>query len=183
MPILGIMASQISGHLVTGDFESIATVSVGSGGSSSVTFTSIPSTYKHLQVRGIYRNPGAVVYLNVTAGSVNYGVKRHYLSGGNGNSVYASSNGPSASNGLNLDVYVGALVANQFGAFVLNILDYADTNKYKTFRYLGGYEDASSTLNFVSGYYDTTSAITALEFKGGGGNMAQYSHYALYGIK
>ena len=38
-----------------GDFESIATVTVGSGGASSIEFTSIPGTYQHLQVRGLLR--------------------------------------------------------------------------------------------------------------------------------
>jgi hypothetical protein len=33
MPILGILASAITGNLVTSSYESIATVTVGSGGS------------------------------------------------------------------------------------------------------------------------------------------------------
>ena len=37
--------------ILPGDYESIATVTVGAGGSSSVTFSSIPSTYTHLQIR------------------------------------------------------------------------------------------------------------------------------------
>lgn len=36
-----------------GAFESIATSVVGSGGVSSVTFSSIPAGYKHLQLRGM----------------------------------------------------------------------------------------------------------------------------------
>lgn len=53
---LGILASQISGHLASPtSYESIATVTVGAGGSSSISFSSIPSTYKHLQLRGIVR--------------------------------------------------------------------------------------------------------------------------------
>ncbi len=49
-------------------YESIATVNVGSSGSSFVEFTSIPSTYKHLQIRANsrytgYQNSGAAVYL------------------------------------------------------------------------------------------------------------------------
>ena len=51
MPILGVIASQITGHLSTNSFESIQTVTVGSGGQSSISFSSIPSTYKHLQLR------------------------------------------------------------------------------------------------------------------------------------
>jgi hypothetical protein len=49
--ILGIIAS--SRLAAVGDFESIATVSVGSGGAADVEFTSIPATYTHLQIRGI----------------------------------------------------------------------------------------------------------------------------------
>jgi hypothetical protein len=41
MPILGIIAS--SRLAAVGDFESIATVTVGGGGSANVEFTSIPA--------------------------------------------------------------------------------------------------------------------------------------------
>ena len=41
-----------------GDFESIATVTVGGGGAASIEFTSIPGTYQHLQIRGIIGNGG-----------------------------------------------------------------------------------------------------------------------------
>jgi hypothetical protein len=52
MPILGIISSQISGHLFapSGAYDSIATVS-GTGSSGTISFTSIPSTYTHLQIR------------------------------------------------------------------------------------------------------------------------------------
>jgi hypothetical protein len=46
--ILGIIASSKL-TAAAGDFESIATVTVGSGGSAVISFTSIPSTYAHLQ--------------------------------------------------------------------------------------------------------------------------------------
>lgn len=51
---LGIVAGSFP-IAVGGDFESIATVTVGSGGASSIEFTSIPGTYQHLQIRGIAR--------------------------------------------------------------------------------------------------------------------------------
>jgi len=59
MPILGITASQITGRLSapdTGAMFPLGMVQVGSGGSATISFTSIPSTYKHLQIRGIARN-------------------------------------------------------------------------------------------------------------------------------
>jgi hypothetical protein len=55
MPILGIIASAITGNLVTTSYESIETVTVGSGGSATVlTFSSIPATYTHLQIRVLW---------------------------------------------------------------------------------------------------------------------------------
>jgi hypothetical protein len=57
-PLLtGVFASQISGHLtppytLTGNYDALGTVTVPSGGLSSVTFAGIPQTgYSHLQVR------------------------------------------------------------------------------------------------------------------------------------
>jgi hypothetical protein len=55
-PILGIMASQISGHLETGAYESISTVTVGGGGSATLLLVQFRCTYTHLQVRAIYRD-------------------------------------------------------------------------------------------------------------------------------
>ena len=51
----GVVASGISGHLFTptGRYESIQTATVDSAGTASITFSSIPSTYTHLQIRGI----------------------------------------------------------------------------------------------------------------------------------
>jgi hypothetical protein len=49
--ILGIIAS--SRLAAVGDYESIATVSVGGGGAADVEFTSIPGTYTHLQIRAL----------------------------------------------------------------------------------------------------------------------------------
>ena len=55
MPILGLLASAISGNLFapSGAYDSIATAS-GTGSSATISFTSIPSTYTHLQIRGIW---------------------------------------------------------------------------------------------------------------------------------
>jgi len=56
-PLLtGVLASQISGHLntftLTGAMDALATVTVPSGGVSSITFSALPQTgYSHLQLR------------------------------------------------------------------------------------------------------------------------------------
>ena len=68
MAVISLKNKLKSGSLLVGneyynptEFESIATVTVGSGGSSTISFTSIPGTYKHLQVRGIGRTNRADV--------------------------------------------------------------------------------------------------------------------------
>ena len=176
MPILGIMASSRQPAANAGSFESIATVTVGSGGASSVTFSSIPSTYTHLQIRGIFKG-GYNLYgqFNSDTGN-NY--KAHYIYG-NGSSVAA---GVGATQDI---VFVGRAAGDgsQFGGFVCDILDYNNTNKYKTVRALMGWDNnGSGEMFFDSGVWMSTSAITSI-YLYGPGVIAQYSSFALYGIK
>ena len=170
---------------VSGSYESIATVTAGAGGSSSISFTSIPSTYKHLQVRGLVRSTGTgtdiqIDYkLNSDAGS-NY--TYHHLQG-NGSGVYAY--GASAATPGNIQRATGAsATSNAFGVFVMDILDYQNTNKYKTIRSLGGYDlNGSGSIFMVSNAWLSTSAVSDILIYPDSGNWAQYSQIALYGIK
>jgi len=188
-PILGILASSISPFINATSYESIATVTIGSGGSSSVTFSSIPSTYQHLQLRAIGRtNRSAngdysLIAFNSDTSSSNY--TTHYLSG----------NGSTADAGAYVNSFGGALVnrwgaasdtASTFGALVLDILDYANTNKYSTVRSLGGLETntSNSQINLQSAVWLNTAAISTLTITPGAGTaFNQYSSFALYGLK
>jgi hypothetical protein len=152
-PILGIMASQISGHLETGAYESIATETVGGGGSSSITFSSIPSTYTHLQVRCVTRSSGAAANSVLTFnGDTGNNYASHWLTG-NGS---AASSGSSTSRA---SMYIDILGANASGAMwsadVVDILDYTNTNKNKTIRVLAGQDfNGSGTIWLASGLMD-----------------------------
>ena len=186
-PIPGVVASSITrSKLVTGDYESIATVSVGSGGSSSIDFTSIPSTFQHLQIRGIVRSnlsataAGFIMRFNSDSGS-NYAT--HNLLGDGASTqanaytsntyIYPSDYAPAAS-----------ATASIFGTMVIDILDYANTNKYKTSRNLFGTDlNGSGHVGIVSGVWMNTNAITSVSLKFTTSNAVQYSHFALYGIK
>jgi hypothetical protein len=183
--LAGIIAS--SGGAVGGDFESIATVTVGSGGASSISFTSIPSTYKHLQIRWLARSSDAASVVNLTTqlngdtGS-NYAWHRIF---GNGTSVGAGGSA-TQTNAIIGQITGASTSANIFGVGVLDILDYSNTNKYKTIRALTGQEDNSGTTNsniqLWSGLWQSTNANSSITFSSGGG-FAQYSSFALYGIK
>ena len=176
-PILGIWASAAQPPQYAGSFESIATVTVGSGGAADVTFSSIPGTYTHLQVRGIFKGDSGTnsrVRFNGDTGS-NYA--SHFL---NGNGSSASAAGFSSL----AQFYTPDNDTTYFSAWVLDVLDYANTNKYKTMRLLGGFDaNGSGVITLNSGLWQSTSAITSLKIYLNSGNISQYSHFALYGIK
>jgi hypothetical protein len=67
---------------------------------------------------------------------------------------------------------------------VIDILDYADTNKFKTVRSLGGSDaNGNGSLIYQSSLWRSTSAITSIKLETGSGNYNQHSSFALYGVK
>ena len=164
---------------VTNSYESIATVTVGSGGASNIEFTSIPSTFKHLQIRAITRatttgGETGLWFLNSDTTQSNY--YSHFLVGNGSSATAAAYNNPYSWS------YTDA--ADTFTGFVMDILDYANTNKYKTIRTLRGWDkNGSGNISLESGLWKNTNAVTTFKFNMGSGNLAQYSSFALYGIK
>jgi hypothetical protein len=180
--LTGLVGSYVSS---IGDYESIATITVGVGGAAFIEFTSIPQTYKHLQLRGIVRASYAAtadnfgIYVNGNNTSTNY--TKHFLQG---NGSAASAGGATTNQWFGLMPAANA-TANCFGTAVIDILDYTSTNKYKTMRQLWGY-DTNSTNGYAglssSIYFGNTNAITSIRVVTGV-NLVQYSSFALYGIK
>jgi hypothetical protein len=162
-------------------YESIATVTVGSGGAANVEFTSIPATYTHLQIRYMtlfsVADWSGKIQFNSDTGS-NYAWHRLLA---NGSSVSADA----ASSQVNGLLTIGAPSStNAPGCGVTDILDYANTNKYKTVRDLAGTDaNGNGYIHFVSALWQNTNAITSIKITPGGGVYNQYSSFALYGIK
>ena len=186
-PILGIYASQISGHLFTfpaSSYESIQTVNVGSGGASSVSFTSIPSTYTHLQIRAIARGSAATNEIWAQFNSdtaANYSTHQVYGSG-----AAAGASGTASTSYAKVGELSGTNAsASIFGVSVIDILDYANTNKYKTTRALTGTDinGSGGYIVFASGNWRSTSAISSITLYYNTYSFNQYSSFALYGIK
>lgn len=183
---LGIFAS--ANTTINVSFESIATVTVGSGGTSTITFSNIPGTYTHLQVRWIGRGTlanephvGQRVNFNSDTNS-NYS---NHLLRGDGASVFVAQGGNETSNNYLPRITAAGATAGIFGLVVMDILDYANTNKFKTIRCLGGTDrNGSGEVRWTSGNWRSTSAITSMSFAiNDGGNFAEYTQFALYGIK
>ena len=183
---LGIFASANQSAAAT-SFESIATVTVGGTSVSDITFSSIPSTYTHLQIRGITFGTaapsGSMLYqMNSDTGS-NY---RSHLLGGNG-SVATGYGNPSAETSGRFYGYYDNLSNTSYPlAFVMDILDYSNTNKYKTVRTLSGMDKNGTNYGEVflySSLWMSTSAVNSIKLFCGGQNLGQYTQFALYGIK
>ena len=170
--------------ILPGDYESIATVYLSSGNQTNITFSSIPSTFTHLQLRLFARETAAGVQnnewmrFNSDSGS-NYAW--HELTG-NGTSAAASSQ--SATTAMKAVSYIAGSSAttNVFGCAVIDILDYANTSKYKTVRSLTGSDNnGAGVVALTSGLWMSTSAVTSLSLIVT--DFARYSHAALYGIR
>lgn len=170
----------------TGFFESIATLT-GNGSSDTLTFSNIPSTYAHLQIRFIARDTRATLRDDITIGfnsdtGTNYAY--HYIYG-DGASVVGGG-GANAGTGYVGSIAAASASANIMGAGIIDILDYANTNKFKTVRVLNGEDqNGSGYIYFISSLWRNTNAITSINIKTT--NVSRYftasTTFALYGIR
>jgi hypothetical protein len=170
----------------------IQTQTVGAGGAGSVVFSNISQEFTHLQLRCVSRgsfNPGnnsagtVYIYVNGDATASNY--YNHWTRG----------NGASTDDGVNANVGIITLTAtiplsqataSVFGANIVDIYDYRNTNKQTMFTTLGGFDQNSSTSNtsfavFNTGFWKPTTAVTQLTVSTDG-NHIEGSTFSLYGI-
>ena len=180
-PILGIWASQ-NYTRITNSYESIATFTSG----QTVTFSSIPSTYKHLQVRVNWNSGSAGSDMGIKVNSSNP-TQAHQLFG-NGASAIAGSSDFDATYGWYLDIgNFNDVLPNIPTVAIIDFLDYADTNKFKTGRMLVGTEynnnDTKSRVGLKSAFWSTTSAISSITFRQINSSFGSGTSIALYGIR
>lgn len=160
--------------------EPIATTLLGVGGSATITFSNIPNTYKHLQIR--YINTTSTVNQNLDFqfnGDTGSNYAWHRLLG-DGASAIADS---TASTTV---MRIGRSGGNStsFAGGIFDVLDYANTSKYKTARTLYGTDQNGSGLIFLSsGLWQNTAAVTSITITPAAGSFSQYSRFSLYGIK
>jgi hypothetical protein len=185
--VSGVKRRRVWDQTATTDgFFQIATTTLNVA-ASSITFSSIPQDYTHLQIRGIARstrtevNSGINITMNSDTGS-NYSYHGIYGSG----SSAASYSGASQTAMYSGGILAASSTASCFSPIVIDILDYNNTNKFKTIRILSGSDQNSasfSEVGLVSGNYRSTTAVSSLTLTAAVNNLAQYSSFALYGIK
>lgn len=184
---LGVLAASGAGG--GGAFESIATVTA-SGGETSLSFSSIVGTYKHLQIRGIIRDTytgasgSTQSYIQFNSDtSANY--PRHNLYG-NGSTVTAAGvTGSTTIPSIGAATFSGSSNTLIYGVLIIDILDYSSSTKYKTVRSFAGNDtNGAGTVSLNSGLWQSTSAITSIQLPDNAGTgYAAGTKFALYGIK
>jgi hypothetical protein len=181
-PILGIIASSISGSkAVTNSYESIATSNPS--GVSTITFSSIASTYSHLQVRVsmIGASGGSLIVANFN-GDTGANYTWHELQGAGTAAAAYSGTGNSYARLYGRNVGTSSTAPT---ALITDVLDYANVNKYKTIRSLFGMDsNGSGEVGISSNLWLSTAAINSITVKTHDGtNYASGTKIALYGIK
>jgi hypothetical protein len=168
--------------------EPIATTLL-SGTQATISFTNIPQGYKHLQLRVLARTNRAsntqsnmLIQFNSDTGSNYY---PYHSIDGDGSTAVASVSGTGTN--INVNRLSGATAdANIYGTIIVDMLDYQNTNKYKTTRSLGGIDlNGTGVVNFSSGLWLNTSPINRLDITtlSGTASFIANSRFSLYGIR
>jgi hypothetical protein len=164
-------------------FESIASV-LTSSTTSEVNFSSIPSTYSHLQVRMYTIQTSADnVWMQFNGDTSSSSYYWHELFG------QGSAPGVGWSGGTTNHIktgYTHSTATNMSGQSVVTILDYANTSKKKTANAFTGTNSNDGTSGYVlnrSGHWTSTSAISSLRIFTASGSFRANTRISLYGIK
>lgn len=169
-------------------FTKIASVTVGSGGASSIDFTSIPATYTDLCVLLSGRSSGNFggndsmsdyAYLRFNSSSSNYSARVLYGYGGG----VGSSNNSAQSSLIGFYIDGSGATASTFGNTLIYVPNYAGSN-YKSVSAdsVSEHNGTTAYMNLLAGLWSNTSAITGISFTIANGNYVQYSTAVLYGI-
>lgn len=179
---------------ISSDYELISTTIISGSSTNQVLFNSIPTSYRHLELRMSVRstvaanNDATLLQFNGDTGS-NYWWHRLETSG-NTTAISTQSNQSGQTTSIRLAATPGNNNDAGFGACVLQIVDYRSSSKHKTTKAITGYASASTStqreLSSISGLWRaaTPAAITSLRvFMFGSNNFAPNSRISLYGIK
>ena len=154
----------------------IASSTVGSGGAGTVVFSSIPSTYTDLAIKVSAANSAIWLKFNTDTSTGDYSAKILRGDGSTASSVTNAIWGYYLFSGYN-----GA--TSIFSSFDIYIPNYAGSTTKSVS--IDSVSEGNTTTQYTmleEGLWSQTTAINQITFDGGGGTLAQYSSFSLYGI-
>lgn len=169
-------------------FINIATTTVGSGGASDITFSSIPSTYTDLQLLLSLRTSTATYQIDQIKLRFNGSTASNYSY----KDIVASSAGATAQSNSSTDYWQFGYAprpqatASTFGNTSLYIPNYTSSSNKSGFSISIAATNGTGDYWYMrqsAGLWSVTSAITSIAiYSGDSGGFAQYSTATLYGI-
>ncbi len=189
--LLGILNSQATAGAGGGPAYDLLSTTVLSSTANSVTFSSIDSSYKHLQLRITARSDFSNIYndslhTQLTFNSDTSTIYTAHYFWGNQSNLYSQFEGATQANiMIRYNTAVGSNTTNGFAANVIDILDYTNTSKFTTTRSITGYRGGNSEprINMSGGLWQSTAAVTSITLKSSFGDYVSGSRFSLYGIK
>jgi len=157
----------------TPTYTALATVTLAST-AASVTFSSIPATYRDLIL---------IITAQRTGSPVNVGMRFNGDSGSNYSSVFMTGTGSSAVSGtvsgtnVQLDVYPYP-PSSGFNNYIVQIMDYSATDKHKSV--LVRVNDAGNATEASAARWANTAAVNSLALTLSNFNTG--STFSLYGV-
>jgi len=175
---IGMNAGATAPEWQNGGMELIQNVALSG---SSVSFTSIPSGFKHLKMLILAKSSTFdPIFLTFNGDGTNsYNYQALYLENATFSNLSINS-GPAAKIGT-----LGGNVANHPGTIELTIPGYLQTNMFKSYHSVGGVS-ASATQPAFSAFFGTwlnLAAITRIDLATVFGTFQSDSNATLYGIR
>jgi hypothetical protein len=165
--------------------EAIATTYLEAD-AATVTFGSIPASYEHLQLRASVRSTETVYAMRLKInlnGDTGTNYSNHFLRG-----TGSSPTGYAATGVARIEMSDGmhgsSLPAGEYATFILDIPDYANTNKNTTCSFMTGSAlgHTDNRVQFGSGLWDNTDAVTTILFTPNAGSFSRGCEFTLYGL-
>ena len=164
-------------------YESIASAT-GTGSSGTITFSSIPSTYKSLQLRMSVLCTADNQALYMTVNGITTDSYTNHILNGDGATVTATGSGYTGGAQINIG-YSRQAMTTQPKVAIIDIHNYASTTQLKTIRTFTGINRNTSgnDITLQSNLVDTTNAISSISLFFNANNFASGTTISLYGIK
>ena len=153
---------------MTNTYIALATTTLSSA-TSTVTFSSIPATYRDL-----------IVVVNARSSTGTTSEFRINPNGSTADGTRVVMFGVGSSVSSNLAVGTLPTSSDQFNQFIIQIMDYAQTDKHKTM--LTRQSWANATVDAQAMRWAQTTAITSIQLQGVTQTMAVGSTFSLYGV-
>jgi len=154
-------------------YTPLATVTLGTS-VSSVTFSSIPSTYRDL----------ILVFAGTRTGNNNVQYRFNSDTGTNYATVIAAGNGSGTTTGAeSLSFLFSTSYTLQTDTqlnTILQVMDYSATDKHKAT--LLRFSQAGSGVSIAAGRWANTAAITSVQIYTGNNDFGSGSTFSLYGV-